>query len=35
MTSIKDIGDTEDPYDITSDDGDIIEDTFMGRKLLL
>ena len=34
MTSIKDLGDTEDAYDITSDDGEVIEDTFTGRKLL-
>ena len=27
--------DYEDPFDITSDDGEVIEDTFTGRKLLL
>lgn len=27
--------DDEDPFDITSDDGEVIEDTFTGRKLLL
>ena len=27
--------DNEDPFDITSDDGEVIEDTFTGRKLLL
>jgi len=35
MTSINDLGDNEDPYDIASNDGEVIEEAFTGRKLLL
>ena len=35
MTSIKDLRDTEDPFDITSNDGEVIEDTFLGKLLLI
>jgi len=35
MTSINGLGDNKDLLDVSTDDGELIEDTFTGRKLLL
>ncbi len=35
MTSNNGLRDNEDPFDITSDDGEVTKDAYTGRKLLL
>jgi len=35
MTSNNGLRDSEDPFDITSDDGEVQEAAFTGRKLVL